>query len=232
MVMIGSYSLDIARKAERDYTFEHKFGANPNLISGTQTVWTEGGDYPWSALDSSQILYIKSSAADTGSLTVYGLDNNYILQEETVTLTGTTAVATQNTFKRIYRMVYSDSAVNAGTITAHTVSGSGTVVGHMEAETSQTLMCVYTVPANTRAYLTQFTVGIGKGGDAEFKLFIRDFGAAFRIRAQLELYETTFTQTYSVPFYLPPKMDIELRATTSGNNFPATGSFDLILDPI
>ena len=231
--MIGAYGLDIARGAERDYTFEHKFGANPNLVSGTQTLWTQGGAYPWSALDNPQILYIKStSASDTGSLTVYGLDADYVLQQETVTMTGLTAVPTQNTFKRIYRMIYSDSAANAGAITARTVSGTGVVVAHIKIGDSQTLMCVYTIPANTRAYGTQFTAGIGKGGDAEFKLYTRDFGGTFRIRAQLELYETTFTQTYSVPFYLPPKMDIDFRATTTGNNFPATGSFDLILDPV
>lgn len=230
--MIGNYGLDIARGAERNYVFEHKFGANPNLTSGTSTIWTQGGLYPWAALDDPQILYlISTSASDTGQLIVYGLDNDYVLQEETVTMTGTAAAATQNTFKRIYRMIYIDGATNAGTITARTLSGSGTVVGHMQAGVSQTLMCVYTIPARTPSYLAQFTVGIGKGGDAEFKLFTRDFGEVFRIRSQLELYETTFTQTYSVPLHLPPKMDIDFRATASANNFPASGSFDLILDP-
>ena len=230
--MIGGYGLDIARGAERNYVFEHKFGANPNLTSGTSTVWTQGGLYPWAALDDPQILYIIStSTSDTGSLTVYGLDSNYVLQTETVTMTGTVAVPTQNTFKRIYRMIYADGATNVGTITARTISGTGTVVGHMRPGTAQTLMCIYTVPANTLAYGCQFTAGVGKGGDAEFQLFTRDFGSAFRIRAQVELYEQTFTQTYSAPFQLPPKMDIDFRATTSGNNFKATGSFDLILDP-
>ena len=231
--MIGSYGLDSARGAERDYSLEHKFGANPNLVSGSQTIWTQGGNYPWSALDNPQILYLKStSASDTGSLTVYGLDADYVLQEETVTLTGTTAVATQNTFKRIYRMIYSDGAGNVGALTASTVSGTGTVVAHILAGDSQTLMCVYTVPANTRAYGCQYTVGIGKGGDASFKLYTRAFNGTFRIRGQVELYQSTFTQTYAVPSYLPPKTDIDLKAVTGGNNFPATGSFDLILDPI
>ena len=230
--MIGNYGLDIARGAERNYVFEHKFGANPNLTSGTSTIWTPGGLYPWSALDDPQILYIIStSASDTGSLTVYGLDSNYVLQEETVAMTGTVAVSTQNTFKRIYRMIYRGPGENVGVITARTISGTGTVVGHMQVGTSQTLMSVYTVPARTPSYLTQFTVGIGKGGDAEFKMFTRDLGEVFRIRSQLELYEQTFTQTYSAPLTLAPCSDIELRATTSGNNFAATGSFDLILDP-
>lgn len=230
--MIGNYGLDIARGAERNYVFEHKFGAIPNLTSGTSTIWTQGGLYPWAALDDPQILYlISTSASDTGSLNVYGLDSNYILQQETVTMTGTVAVATHNTFKRIYRMIYADGAANAGVITARTLSGSGTVVGHMQAGVSQTLMSVYTVPAHTPSYLSQVTIGIGKGGDAAFKMFTRDLGGVFRIRSQLELYESTFTQTYSAPLTLAPCSDIDLRATTSGNNFPATGSFDLILDP-
>lgn len=230
--MIGSYGLDIARGAERNYVFEHKFGANPNLTSGTSTIWTQGGLYPWAALDDPQILYlISTSASDTGQLTVYGLDNDYVLQEETVTMTGTVAATTQNTFKRIYRMIYTDGTANVGTITARTISGSGTVVGHMQPEVSQTLMSVYTIPARTPSYLTQFTIGIGKGGDASFKMFTRDLGGVFRIRSQLELYQSTFTQTYSAPLTLAPCSDIDLRATTSGNNFPATGSFDLILDP-
>jgi hypothetical protein len=219
--------LDIALGRDYNQTFEHKFGANRNLTSGTQSIWTQGGLYPWSALDNPQTLYlISTSTSDTASIEIIGLDNNYLPLSETVTLTGTAAKATQNQFKRVFRMVY--SATNAGTITARTVSGTGTVVAHMEVGTSQTLMAVYTVPANVNAYGTQFTVGIGKGGDASFKSYVRDFGGAFRIRGEIELYQNTFTQTYSVPIPIGPKSDIDFRATTSGNNFPATASFDLI----
>ena len=227
--MIGHYGLDIARKAEQDYYFEHKFGSNPNLVSGSQSIWTQGGLYPWAALDTAQILYvISTSGSDTGGIT---FDENYESLEETITLTGLTAVPTQNTFKRIFRMKYQDGASNIGRVTARTVSGTGTVVADMLAGYSQTLMAVYTIPANVRAFGCQFTVGVGKGGDASFKIFTRELGKSFRIRADVELYQSTFTQTYAVPFNLSPKMDIDFRAITSGNNFPATASFDMILDP-
>lgn len=219
--------LDIALGREYNLTFEHKFGVNRNLVSGTQSIWTGGGLYPWSALDNPQTLYIIStSGSDTGSLTLYGLDSNYIPLTETVTMTGQTAKATQNQFKRIFRMIA--TTTNVGTITARTVSGSGTVVAHMEAGKSQTLMAVYTVPANVNAYGTQFTVGVGKGGDASFAPYVREFGGAFRIRGEVELYQNTFTQTYTVPIPLGPRADIDFRAITTGNNFPATASFDLI----
>lgn len=219
--------LDIALGRDYNQTFEHKFGVNRNLVSGSQTVWTQGGLYPWSALDNPQTLYIIStSTLDTGTLQVIGLDANYLPLTETVTLTGQVAKATQNQFKRVFRMVA--TTTNVGTITARTVSGTGTVVAHMEAGRAQTLMAVYTIPATVNAYGTQFTVGVGKGGDASFSPYVREFGGAFRIRGEVELYQQTFTQTYTVPIPLGPKADIDIRALTSSNNFPATASFDLI----
>jgi hypothetical protein len=220
--------LDIALGRDYNQTFEHKFGSNRNLTSGTQTIWTQGGLYPWSALDNPQILYIIStSTSDTGTLQVYGLDADYLPLSETVTLTGQTAKATQNQFKRVFRMI--SNTTNVGVITARTISGAGTVVAHMEAETSQTLMAVYTIPATFNAYGTQFTVGVGKGGDATFKPYVRELGGAFRIRGEVELYQNTFTQTYTVPIPIGPKADIDFRASATANNFPATASFDLIL---
>ena len=220
--------LDIALGRDYNQTFEHKFGANRNLVSGTQTIWTQGGLYPWSVLDNPQTLYvISTSTSDTGTLEIIGLDSNYLPLSETVTLTGQTATATQNQFKRVFRMI--SNSTNAGVITARTISGTGTVVAHMEAGASQTLMSVYTIPATVNAYGAQFTVGVGKGGDATFTPYIREFGGAFRIRGELELYQNTFTQTYTVPIPIGPKADIDFRVSTSGNNFPATASFDLIL---
>lgn len=221
-------SLDIALGREYYTTFEHKFGVNNNIVSGTQSIWTAGGLYPWSALDNPETLYvISTSTSDTGTFKLIGLDSNYNHLTETITLTGTVAVPTQNQFKRIFRMISTD--VNAGVITARTVSGTGTVVAHMEAEKGQTLMAVYTVPANVNAYLHQFTVGVGKGGDASFSPFVREADGDFRVRGEVELYQNTFTQTFTVPIRIGPKADIDFRAITTSNNYPATASFDLIL---
>lgn len=219
--------LDISLGRAYGLTFEHKFGVNRNLVSGTQSIWTGGGLYPWNALDNPEILYVASTnSLDIGEVTLYGLDNDYLPLTEVVTLAGSAPQATQANFKRIYRMV--SSFTNVGEITARTVSGAGTIVAHMEAGKAQTLMAVYTVPATVNAYGSQFTVGVGKGGDASFTPYVREFGGTFRIRGEVELYENTFTQTYTVPISIGPKSDIDFRATTSGNNFPATASFDLI----
>jgi len=235
--MIGRYGLDIARAAERDYTFEHKFGSNPNLTSGSQSIWCQGGLYPWAALDGvAQTLYIKStSASDTSTLEVLGLDDNWELQTDTITMTGLTAVTTNVPFKRIYRMIYDSGATNVGVITTHTVSGTGTVVAHIRAGVGQTLMAVYTIPAGYNGYLCKYTAGIGKGGDSNFRIYVRDnhYGSSsFNIKSDINLYETTVSQDYTVPLRFIQKTDIDFRALTTGNNFSATASFDLILDKI
>lgn len=229
--MITEMALKIGNRERAFHSYEHKFGSNPNLVSGTQTIWTQGGSYPWNAFNTAGPLTLQSTnALDIFDVRIYGLDSNWELQEEVITLTGTTPVVTTKSWKRVYRGVAYQT--NAGTITA---SIAGSVVLHIEEGKGQTLMCVYTVPSGYRAFGVQFTVGVGKGGDAEFQMFTRNNDAqteAFRVRAQLELYESTFTQTYAVPVLLKERTDIDLKAVTSGNNFPATGSFDLILHKV
>ena len=235
--MIGRYGLDIARRAERDYTSEHKFGSNPSIVSGTQTIWSQGGLYPWGEFDAGAVtLYIKSThPADTYTIKIFGLDSNWGLQSEVLTMAGTTAVPTANTYRRIYRMVYDHTAVNAGLVTARTVSGAGTVVACIDIGVAQTLMAVYTIPKGYNGYLCKSTVGIGKGGDASFRLYIRDnhYGeTSFNIKSDVNLYQATVSQDYTVPLRFIQQTDIDFRALTTGNNFHATASFDLILDKI
>lgn len=229
--MIGSYALDIARGAERDYTFYHVFGVRVN-ISGNESIWTQGGLYPWSAWDGdAKAVFVKSTAADTGSLRVVGLDANWLTQEETVTLTGTTAVELPSTFRRINAMYYSGPAV--GTITARTLSGIGTVVANIPVGYTSSPSAIYTIPADYNAYGTQLTVGTGKGGDGMFRVFTRTnyySQGTFVERAIIESYQNSFTQNYSVPVLLEAKTDIDFRIYTGSNNFNATASFDIVLD--
>ena len=232
--MIGKYGLDIARKAERDYRHIHKFGSNPDVdISAAESIWSAGGLYPWDALAEAETIYcISESSEDTASLEIQGLDADYNPQTETVTLTGDTAVATENTFIRVFRMIYKDDQ-NAGTITARTVSGTGTVVAQIDEEKNQTLMAVYTVPANTRGYLVCYTVSAGKAKDAEVELFTKNFeDASFALKSQISVFENTVTQPFAVPLVLAPKTDIDFKVVTENNNTKVIVNFDLILDPI
>lgn len=229
--MVSNFTIRAAENRE-DYFGVHKFGQNTALASTAETIWSAGGLYPWSALTSAQTLYVLStSASDTGTLEIQGLNANYELLTETVTMTGQTAVTTSTPFLRVFRCVYRGSA-NVGTVTVRTVSDSGTIVAQIDAEEAQTLMAVYTIPADHRAFLSVWSAGVGKNDDANVTLYIRPFGEVFQIQSQIKVYQNTFSENFTIPLFIPQKTDIDVRATTTAANSECVVSFDLIMSKV
>ena len=222
---------DISRGAIPHAFAVHKFGANFDIDQTTdpESVWTDGGLYPWVALEAAQIIYcLSTSASDTAVLTIEGLDANYHAQSETVTLTGTSIVATSNQFIRVFRMTYEDGA-NVGDITARTVSASGAIVAQIDAGYAQTLMAVYTVPAGFTGYLVTLDATIDANKNCQVMMYHRLAGKPFRIA---HVAETTghYRYDFNAPLRIPEKTDIDIRVTeVSSNNTRVTASFDLLL---
>ena len=222
--------LDIARGSISNSKIVHKFGANFDIDQATdpESVWTGGGLYPWASLSSAQTIHcLSTSASDTTTLTLEGLDANYDEISETVTLTGTSAVTTSNTFLRVFRMTY--DATNAGTITARTVSASGTVVAQIDAGYAQTLMAVYTVPAGFTAYLVALDATIDGTKTCQMLMYHRLFGKPFRI-AHVAESDGHYRYDFTAPLTVPEKTDIDIRINeVSGNDARVTANFDLVL---
>ena len=225
--------LAIAKGESNGYSAVHKFGANFDLDAGTvpETIWTNGGLYPWSALDNPQIIYVKSDDSnDTSQLEIIGLDEDWKEASEVVIMSGLTPVATTSTFRRVYRMIYNHTSSNEGVITAHAGSSGGTVVATIDADYSQTLMCVYTVPAGYTAYLVSLGFTAQKNKDAQVRFYSRGQGESFKIKHIAEVYEAQYNYMFVVPLKFPEKSDLELRsADVESNNTRVTANFDLIL---
>lgn len=222
---------DIGRGLFSNVSHVHKFGFNPDVDSNSdpETVWSAGGLYPWSSLATTQTLYcLSTSASDTMDLEIQGLDENYALQTETVTLTGTTAVTTTNTFIRVFRM---SAAGNVGTVTARVTSASGTVVAQIDAGKGQTLMAVYTIPAGHYGLLLCGDFAVQKGEDAQVQFFQRPDGEAdFRIAHMGEVFQGVYRYDFPIPLKLAAKTDLDVRcAEVESNNTRVTVNFDLIL---
>lgn len=222
---------DIARGAIPNSFSIHKFGANFDIdqADDPESVWTSGGLYPWGSLLTAQTIYvISTSASDTGTLTVEGLDSNYDQQTELVTLTGTSAVTLSNTFLRIFRMTYSDVA-NIGTITARVTSGTGTVVAQIDEGYAQTLMSVYTVPAGFTAYMTTLDATIDGTKTCQVLMYQRLEGSPFRI-AHIAEADGHYRYDFTAPLEIPEKTDIDMRVNeVSGNDARVTCNFDLVV---
>ena len=103
--------------------------------------------YPGSAL---QMTLVSSNAGDTQIVAVLGLDINFNLLSEYVTLNGTTPVTTVNSYFRINQLLVTNG-LNAGTITC---KNSTNLYAQINPNIGQTQMSIYTVPRGYTFYLS------------------------------------------------------------------------------
>jgi hypothetical protein len=179
--------------------------------------------------------------AGTGARTVqvYGLDADYNEITETVILNGQTAVNTTNLYLRVFRafVATAGSGENAaGTIyigTGTVTTGvPATIYAEIPVGVNQTLMAVWTVPANHTAYISRGTLS-GASNNAGHailgKFCFRPLGGVMRVAAEVTLNNGFVPFDFECPIALPEKTDIEVRGIAiNGSNFYCTATFELI----
>ena len=230
----ASYFFQIGLGEVSGATFIHKFGAVPEMSNNTSgSVWDVSDTfYPWSSWTTpSTVLVDRASTSDANKqIRIEGLDQNYELVSDTVTLTTATGNSSTVSFSRVYRAyVIGASSENVGDID---IRVSSTVVARINEGKGQTLMAIYTVPANHTAYLMQGTATCEYGSDFSGDMYVRYFGSdAFRIGHAFEVSGAggQYFYKFTVPIAIPEKSDIDVRATTRSNNARATAAFDIIL---
>ena len=237
MVRLPNYGLGVAKGQFDDITHIHKFGAVPTMSNNTTgTIWDINDTlYPWSTVDAgaSTLTVDCASASDVGEqVVVIGLDGDWNVAQETVSLSSQTGNATTTAFRRVYRAYFIDgtAAINVGNID---IKYSTTVIARISANKGQTQMAVYTTPANTTGYVVQLVGTIQSGGDATIDMFVRYFGEDnFRSQHTFEVAGVggQYIMPFSVPLNIPPKSDIDCRAQVRSNNSRVTAVFEVILD--
>jgi stress response protein SCP2 len=224
-----SLELNIARGLVKGTTSIHKFGAVPTMSTNTTgTIWDVNDTvYPWSSLATASVLTLAANATENSkAVTIYGLDSNYNSINETVTISGGAATTTQS-FLRVFRAFC--SATNTNNID---IKVNSTTVARITAGLAQTLMSVYTVPANYTGYLLQGTMSAQSSADATGNMFVRYFGqTSFRVGHSFEVSGAggQYLYRFAVPIAIPEKSDIDIRITTRSNNGRYTSAFDMIL---
>jgi len=234
--MSEKHFFGIAQGVHTGVSHIHKFGANLDIdtSSDPETVWTGGGLYPWDAFDTAGVLVVTSSSAQdddggTGAQEVFveGLDSNYNLVTETFILNGTSNVTGSVVFKRVYRAFVSvGSNGNVGTIT---FTRGGTNVMQIDAGRGQTLMAIYTIPADVTGYMMALDLTVNAFRDVQMSLKQRPAGGVFRIAHMAEA-RGIYRYDFPVPLKFTEKTDIEIRVDqVSLSNARATANFDLVL---
>jgi hypothetical protein len=222
--------LSVAKGEVPGYGFVHVNGYNPEIpVAEVGTVWPEGGLYPWSVWSETRtITVVSTSALDTGSVVVTGLDADYNIVEEEIDFNGLTSGAGTQEFIRVNSAIYQNGdGTNAGNIT---LTAGGSTVGLIAIGFGQTLNGFYTVPAGKTGFITAGDFSTQRGGDAQIRFFVRPFGGNFRIGHMGEAYQSTYRYDFTVPLPIPEKSDIEVRASlVETNKVRVSCNFDITL---
>ena len=230
-------NIGIARGDYRDLSSINKFGFNESVGTAYETIWEGSTNYTYPATAGTIHLTADDTDDNGGTVKVQGLDENWDITEETLTIGG---VEGQKQFRRVYRMellTANTGTVNVDVINAIHTQADSTVstVAYLAAGAGQTLMCVYTVPRNYRAYLTRVTATVEKKDrDSRLRLLAKQNtdSEIFNVKGQWTSAGDKINITYTVPLVFGEMTDIELRGKMSSTATAMGGEFDIILEKL
>ncbi len=234
------FDLQVSRGDVFGHEALFKFGFNPDVNGTEETIWTQGGNYPWATAAFTAYI-VSDAAADTSAgtgartVTVEGLDENYVFQSVDVSLNGTTEVqiGDANGWLRVFRafvLTAGSAGTAAGTIHVQT-TGGGTIYANLSAG-NQTQMALYTVPAGKTLFLDDinFTAAISQSNNyAQVSFSVREFGGVFRDKYINVLQSNQLIAKFEYPLRFPEKTDMESRAFCSNTNNLIGASFQGVL---
>lgn len=256
----NSNGLAIAQGNVTGATFVHKFGAAPDFDEnpdGEVTVWDGAEDgtawenmvYDYSATADIDSISSSDSGDTSIDIEVQGLDENYDLVTQTVTLDASdsqTRVALSTDLIRVFRA----KNVSSTNLTGHVLiypntgltSGVPTDKSKIRAiihpENNQTEMAIYTIPNGKTGYLRSWyaaTGGANKTSNYIVRLKARPFGQVFQLKHRSSIQDggTSYIQhRYVEPEVFAAKTDIEMTAEVAKAGVTAASvvaGFDIVL---
>ena len=231
-------------------TTVHKFGKQTSLSTTSQLIWSRNTAYTYLASSSSLIIAsdrdTDQTSGATGAFTVevQGVNQNFSLTTETVTLKGFTGVTTTNDFRRVFRakvLTAGTNGYNNGRITmlpdvaANTFTAAGVptstanVICQVDSTTNQTLFAGYTVPDGRTAYVTDINMSTHISKNVLIDMYVRDKGGIFNIKNSYVLNNSSLVINHKIPSKFSAGSDIEFRAKSSSTAGQVSLAFDLMV---
>lgn len=229
------YGYDVSEGNITNHTAIWKTGENPDVDAATEDMWPAGGTYIYPSSTGRQMFITSASESDAAAgagartLTLSYLDSGFNAYTTTVTLNGTTAVATVAT--NIAR-INGFRVLSAGTnYTADWEISIGTSTGRIFSQISsgytRARNAVYSVPSDYTLYITSFSFSItnpsgGRSGTFCLKANYDDLSTAdsgdgqmFFPYAEMGMQDGAHTISFDLPLRFPQKSDI--RVTVKGD---------------
>lgn len=157
-ILSGDFNLQVARGKVNGVSLVNLYGFNASVDGTWIPVWENATTYTYPSNGGEQMTLYSSSASDTNvTVLIDGLDANFAMISESLTLTnGTTGVTTVNSYRRINSMRVTGS-VNAVGIIRLANSGKSTTYAQIAIGVGKTQWSMYNVPAGYTFYLNRVT---------------------------------------------------------------------------
>jgi hypothetical protein len=220
-----SFGILVQKGLVEDFTAYGTFGYNADIGTSFETVWSSGGLYSYPTSATTASVTSSNTGSDNGStVDLYGLDANWVVQSERVTVGQTST--------KSWLRIFSATLVNANTGNANvgtiTVTVNSIAVATILPTYGKSLSCIFTVPANSRAFILSAGIGVSREKEVEAKLMIRGVanGNAYNTIGYQTLFGGNAYQEFPVPILVDQKTDIEIRAKADATtSVSATMSF-------
>jgi len=218
-----------------------KFGENQDVDSAAiEDIWSYGGVRPKPG-DAELFNIVSTSTNDTAAGTgarlvlVSGLDENYNVQEEYVSMNGTSNVSTVNTYRNINRLLVAtvgSAEANQGAITA-TGATSTNVMAEIPTSYNITQQSHYQVPDGYIGYIKNLTISSYKADgsgtrQSEISLWMQIPGFAEYRTFVYGVNSATQTVPALAGTIVRPKSLIWFEANAASNNTSVAAQYEVV----
>jgi hypothetical protein len=220
--------------------FVRQLGCNEDVDSSAsdsspETVWLGSSSYVFPPDVGTGIQIHSTNNADTQQVVIEGLDENFLIKSWTGNLNGTGYVNTIGKWARVFGAYNNSSTSFIGTVNIHPSGNVSSNYLLINANDNQSLMAVYTIPANYTGYLVSYGMSAHFDGTSSHnfnaKIKTREFGKIFRTQTSNAFGTTDAVERFlTFPIKLLPKTDIKLDiVSANANNGHVDAEFSIAL---
>ena len=222
--------LSVQKGLVQNFSGISKFGLNTAVGTSFETIWDGNNTYTYPSSAGTATATSSDTDDNTGTVEIQGLDSNYDLATETLTIGGS---AGSTNFIRVFRAIMKTANTGNANVGTISITVSSTTVAQIRPTYGQSLMCVYTVPRKYNAYLLQLDVGSSKDLENEIRFITKDIsnGNVWTTKSFITTRGGFIEKNYAVPIVITEKTDIELIVKSSATS-EVSGGFELILEKI
>lgn len=136
------FGINVEKGLVEDFSAVNKFGYNSSVGGSYETIWDGNNTYTYASSAGTATITSTDTASDNGgTVEIQGLDSNYDLATETLTIGGS---AGTTSFIRVFRAVMKTATTGNANVGTLSVIISTVTVAQIRPTYGQSLMAIYT----------------------------------------------------------------------------------------